>query len=67
MQSDETIFWTFFITSTIGLIIALTKMAYKSKCKEINCGCIKIIRDTEVEEKELEFDRFHPETKSDNV
>ena len=67
MQSDETIFWTFFITSTIGLILGLTKMAYKSKCKEINCGCIKIIRDTDTEEKELEWMSTHPETKSDNI
>lgn len=53
------IFYTFVITSSIGLIITITRMCYKSKCKEINIGCIKIIRDTEAEEKELEFTTTH--------
>ena len=53
------IFWTFVITSSIGLIISLAKMSYKSKCKECNFCCIKIIRDTELEEKELEFQVNH--------
>ncbi len=26
-------------------------MAYKSKCKEVSCCCLKIVRDTEGEEK----------------
>jgi hypothetical protein len=25
-------------------------MAYKSKCKEVSCCCLKIVRDTEAEE-----------------
>lgn len=53
------IFYTFVITSSIGLIITITRMCYKSKCKEINIGCIRIIRDTETEEKELEFTTTH--------
>ena len=28
---------------------------YKSKCKEVSLCCIKIIRDVEIEEKELEI------------
>jgi len=48
----------------IGLILGLTKMAYKSKCKDVEICCIKIVRDTETEEKELEFSRTHP-TESD--
>jgi hypothetical protein len=35
-------------------------MAYKSKCKEVVCCCIKIIRDVEAEEKEEEFKITHP-------
>ena len=35
-------------------------MAYKSKCKEVSCCCIKIIRDVEIEEKENEFLQTHP-------
>lgn len=60
MDTNEQIFWTFFITSMVGLVLALTRMAYKSKCRQIDCGCIKITRDTETEEKEMEFDRTHP-------
>ena len=64
METNEQIFWTFFITSMIGLIMGLSRMAYKSKCKDIEICCIKIVRDTETEEKELEFSRSHP-TESD--
>ena len=53
------IFYTFVITTAVGLIITISRMCYKSKCKEINIGCIKIIRDTETEEKELEFTTTH--------
>lgn len=35
-------------------------MFYKSKCKEVACCCIKILRDTESEEKEEEFRLAHP-------
>jgi hypothetical protein len=59
MNTEEQIFWTFFITSMIGLIMGLSRMAYKSKCKDIQFGCIRIIRDTETEERELEFSRTH--------
>ena len=51
MNSNEQIFWTFFITTICGFILAIGKMMYKSKCKEIHCCCIKIIRDIESEEK----------------
>jgi hypothetical protein len=60
MDTDEQIFWTFFITSITGFVLALSKMAYKSKCREIDFWCMKIVRDVETEEKELEFDRTHP-------
>ena len=33
----------------IGLIV---RYSYKSKCKEVECCCIKIIRDIETEERE---------------
>jgi hypothetical protein len=41
----------------IGLVMGLSRMAYKSKCKDIEICCIKIVRDTETEERELEFSR----------
>jgi len=60
------VFWTFFITSIIGLILKLSSMAYKSKCKEVDICCLKIIRDVETEEKEMEFVATHhiPKTES---
>lgn len=49
------VFWVAFTTTITGMIIKLCSMAYKSKCKEVACCCIKIIRDVEAEEKEEEF------------
>jgi len=57
------VFWSFFITSMVGLVLKLSSMCYKSKCKEVSFCCIKIIRDTEAEEKEHEFELTHPEQK----
>jgi Flp pilus assembly protein protease CpaA len=51
MSEFTEIFYTFLITSLIGLILAISKLCYKSKCKEINLCCLKIIRDVEGEEK----------------
>ena len=45
-------FWTFFITSIAGFILALGKMCYKSKCTQIDLCCIKITRNIEAEVKE---------------
>lgn len=54
------VFWVAFITTISGVIIKLASMAYKSKCKEVACCCLKIVRDTEAEEKEEEFRITHP-------
>jgi hypothetical protein len=54
------VFWVAFTTTITGTIIKLCSMAYKSKCKEVVCCCIKIIRDIEAEEKEEEFRIIHP-------
>ena len=43
------VFWVAFITTVSGIIIKCAAMAYKSKCKEIHCCCIVIIRDLEAE------------------
>jgi len=53
------VFWVAFITTISGCIIKLVSMAYKSKCKEVACCCIKIVRDVEAEEKEEEFRITH--------
>lgn len=44
-------FYMFLITSGIGFLLAVLKVCYKSKCKELNFCCIRIIRDVETEEK----------------
>jgi len=58
MEFSE-VFYTFLITSLIGFVVALAKMAYKSKCKEVSCCCVRIIRDVASEEKEFEFSQTH--------
>lgn len=48
------VFWVAFVTTITGMVIKLASMCYKSKCKEFSFCCFKIIRDTEVEEREDE-------------
>ena len=61
----DAVFWSFFLTTLAGLILKLSSMAYKSKCKEVSCCCLKIVRDTATEEKEQEFIITHqPSTSS---
>ena len=47
------VFFTGLYSSLIGFLLAMGAQCYKSKCKEVNFCCIKIIRDVEGEE---EFD-----------
>ena len=63
---DDPVFWTFFITSVIGFILKCSSMAYKSKCSQVEVCCIKIIRDTAIEEKEHEYDIEHNVYKNEN-
>ena len=44
------VFFTGLYSSLIGFLLALGSQCYKSKCKEVNFCCIKIIRDVEGEE-----------------
>lgn len=53
------VFWSFFLTSSIGCIMGILRMIYKSKCKRCSlCGVI-IERDVESERgiDELEIQR----------
>jgi hypothetical protein len=51
MQELSEVFYSLLLTSGIGLVLALARMAYKSKCKNIECcGIIRIERDTTAEE-----------------
>jgi len=45
------VFWTFLISSVCGVILVGVRLCYKSKCKEIDFCCLKIVRDVEGEEK----------------
>ena len=44
------VFFTGLYSSLIGFVLALGSQCYKSKCKEVNLCCIKIVRDVEGEE-----------------
>lgn len=46
------VFWVTFITTVSGMVIKLASMCYKSKCREFELCCLKIVRDTVAEEKE---------------
>ena len=45
------VFFTGLYSSLIGFLLAIGAQCYKSKCKEVNFCCIKIIRDVEGEEQ----------------
>ena len=49
------VFWIAFISAITGMLLKLASLAYKSKCKECSVCCIKVIRDTETEQEEMEF------------
>ena len=55
------VFWIAFVSTASGMIIKLASMAYKSKCKECSIGCLRVIRDVELEEKEYEFSTIKKE------
>lgn len=61
MDEQEQIFWTFFITTMCGFILALGRQLYKSKCKEIEICCIKIVRDVETEGEVDQLSIQHPQ------
>jgi hypothetical protein len=49
-QELSEVFWSFLISSCVGLLLAVCRLMYKSKCKEVNFCCIKIVRDVAGEE-----------------
>ncbi len=44
------VFWTGLYSSLIGFVLAVSVQCYKSKCRQVDICCIKIIRDVEGEE-----------------
>ena len=61
MEVSE-VFLSSVLTIGSGMVLALFALCYKSKCVEIEVGCIKIKRDVQLEEKELEFTTTHQPT-----
>lgn len=63
MTQLSEIFWSSFVTTLSGVILAMIAVAYKSKCRNINCcfGLVEIERDTAGEEKidELDVEQQH--------
>jgi hypothetical protein len=49
-QELSEVFYSLLLSSSIALILALARMAYKSKCKNIDCCGIKCERDVVGEE-----------------
>jgi hypothetical protein len=62
------VFYTFLITSIIGLIIAVGKMFYKSKCTTVDLCCLKITRNIEAEVREdIEIGIKESESKKETI
>ena len=77
MTLSET-FWMYLISSSVGFCLTMTgiytAIIYKSKCQEISCCGLKVVRDVKGEEQidQLEIERHRDttlqETKSpDNI
>ena len=45
------VFWVGLYTAGVALILAIMNICYKSKCKEVEICCIRIVRDVVVEEE----------------
>ena len=44
------VFWVGLYTAGGALILAIMNICYKSKCKEVEICCIRIVRDVVIEE-----------------
>ena len=52
-QGIDSFFWLSLVTLICGGLSLSIRYAYRSKCKNIKlCGCIKIDRDVDIEERE---------------
>ena len=59
-QGIDSYFWLSALTIFIGGLGVIVRYSYKSKCKEVDICCIKIVRDIEIEEREDIEERNHP-------
>lgn len=63
-QGIDSYFYLSALTIFMGGLGLIIRYAYKSKCKEFQCGCIKIVRDIETEEREDMQEQRHPSSPS---
>jgi hypothetical protein len=68
MQELSEVFLSLVVTSGIGLILAIIKILYKSKCKNVECcgGLLKCERDIEHEVELDERDPPSPRAENNN-
>jgi hypothetical protein len=52
VQEMSEVFWGMFLTATIGFVLGLARVCYKSKCSTIDLCCIKIVRNVQIEKDE---------------
>ena len=61
------VFFTGLYSSLIGFLLAMGAQCYRSKCREVNFCCIKIIRDVEGEEQLDNATRQNPLSPSQSL
>ena len=59
MNDSEGMFWLAVIGAIAGFLGLSLKMALKSKCDSIECGCIKIHRNIQAELEEEKYEIEH--------
>ena len=60
----DSYFWLSCLTIFIGGLGVIIRYSYKSKCKEVDLCCLKIVRDIETEEREDIEEMRHPSSPS---
>jgi len=63
------VFYSLLVTSTIGFLLALSRLCYKSKCETIEIGLsgVRIVRDVQNEEKIDEIQINQQNSNKDNL
>ncbi len=64
MESEQQVFYITIASMGCALIIAFLKYGYKSKCTQIDIGCISIKRNVE---SEIKYDLEHPVDDSEEM
>jgi Flp pilus assembly protein protease CpaA len=55
----ETFFFVGLYSALMGFVLAVINLLYRSKCKEVDICCIKVVRDIQIEE-ELDLQQIRP-------